>query len=40
MGATMVLKVEGFNVVNGVDEDEGESVSKVGDCAEENIMFV
>ena len=26
----VVLEVEGFNVVNGVDEDEGESMGKVG----------
>ena len=26
----MVLEVEGFYVIDGVDEDEGESVGKVG----------
>ena len=39
-GFVVVFKMEGFNVVNGVDEDEGEPVSKVGDCTEENVMFV
>ena len=36
----VVFKMEGFDVVDGVDKDEGEPVSKVGGCAEKNVMFV
>ena len=39
-GFVVIFKMEGFNVVNGVDEDEGEPVSKVGGCAEKNVVFV
>ena len=39
-GFVMVYKMEGFDVVDGVDKYEGEPVSKVGCCAEKNEMFV